>query len=279
MESSWSWIELFESIFADTFTKRAIGLLQQPTKVRTMKTQLEPMFRMPSDPADTMSDCLADSQGFPLRFDPNNHPAPPHGDGVQLEYRALPHYEGTLANRQQACRTQITQFERRLKHLEGTQKALKKRGQPFPDKDKQELDNIKNRALGKNQPIKITNEHELAFIFLQEFYKKESGCNIPKLDPGAILNIMTKASCFSNEMREQTKKVRDEVRNSWAHAVIENWDQIKLNAAFMEMYKLAQLVPDNQNLLMELDEDWKGAKTNGNNKTMSADEKSEKAFF
>ena len=49
--------------------------------------------------ADPFIDCLSDSKGEPLRFTPENQPTPPRGDGTQLCYRALPHYEATVKKR------------------------------------------------------------------------------------------------------------------------------------------------------------------------------------
>ena len=70
----------------------------------------------------------------------------------------------------------------------------------------------------KNQPIAINDEHEFSHLFLQEFYKKQPNCDISNHDPSAILNIFSKASFIDEDIRNQAAKVRDEVRNRWAHA-------------------------------------------------------------
>ena len=113
----------------------------------------------------------------------------------------------------------------------------------------------------KNQPIPIRNEHELAHLYLQDFYKKQPTCNILTLDAGAILNIMSKAECFSDAIKKQAVKVRDNVRNKWAHAVINEWSTTRLNVAFMELTKLAQMMPNSGGLIQELNEDLTGIKT------------------
>ena len=36
---------------------------------------------------------MVDSKGIPLRYTPDNLPTPPAGDGTQLSFKAIPHYE------------------------------------------------------------------------------------------------------------------------------------------------------------------------------------------
>jgi DNA-binding NtrC family response regulator len=71
---------------------------------------------------------------------------------------------------------------------------------------------------------------------------------------------MSKADCFNDSIKKQAAKVRDQVRNPWAHAVINDWSQTKLNDAFMEMKKLAQMLPNSVRVIQELDEDLTGSK-------------------
>ena len=67
-----------------------------------------------------------------------------------------------------------------------------------------------------NQPIPIKNEHELAYLFLEEAYNNLGGsCDISKLNMGAILTILSKASCFPKAVREKASVVMEEVRNNW----------------------------------------------------------------
>ena len=324
---------------------------------------------------------MCDSQGKELRFDPDNKPAPPQGNGVQLCYRALPHYETTVTQRKQHLLQQAQQKlqvdeqtflqaeinlknelepkktelkiiedkenvlkkeilslksspleptavkqrkDELQKNLEDVQKDLKdtlKVSNPLKAlKDKETeinreilalqstglapklidqgrkklqqdlekvihgLDEIRNKKdrvknlekqkdssfkrkesltkilQGKSQPIPIMDEHELAFIYLQEFYKKQAGCNIQNLDAGAILNILSKAACFPDNIRIQSAKVRDNVRNQWAHAVIQEWTPSKLMQSFNELKNLANMLPGNVGLIQELDDDLVGAK-------------------
>ena len=53
----------------------------------------------------------------------------------------------------------------------------------------------------ENQPIPINDEHEFAHLYLEEIYSILADCNILKLDMGAVVTILSKASCFSKEIR------------------------------------------------------------------------------
>ena len=105
---------------------------------------------------------------------------------------------------------------------------------------------------GKNQPIAIKNEHKFSHLYLQEFHKKESKCCITNLHASAILNILSKSDCFSDFVNVQASKVRDRVRNKWAHAIVENWTPTYFSESFDEINKLAKMMPNNNQLLKEL---------------------------
>ena len=65
----------------------------------------------------------------------------------------------------------------------------------------------------ENQPIPIKNEHELAYLFLEEAYNNLGGsCNISKLNMGAILTVLSKAPCFHRDLREKASLVKEKVR-------------------------------------------------------------------
>ena len=188
-----------------------------------------PFPALPSLSDISIADILADTQGIPLRFDPDNHPAPPRGNGFQLNYRALPQYEEAVKDRQALVQLLPKRIQAQM---------------PAP---------VKALLEGKNQPIPITNEHQVSYLYLQEYYKKQSPCDIQTLDAGAILNILAKASLSSQDTREQAAKVRDMVRNKWAHAVLKDWTDSMKDAAFTEMEKLAKIIPLHPDLLQELD--------------------------
>lgn len=109
----------------------------------------------------------------------------------------------------------------------------------------------------KNHPIPICDEHELSFLFLQEYYKKEDVCNISHLDPGAIFRILSKATCFPDHVKKAATELSP-IRNDWAHAIIFKWDEAKYQDAFVKMETLAILTPDNANLLKKLFKDKQG---------------------
>ena len=110
----------------------------------------------------------------------------------------------------------------------------------------------------RNEPIPIRNEHELAHLFLSEFFRRQKSCSIPSLDFSAILKILATASCFPKNVKMQAARVEDKVRGPWNLAVFGNWTKQKTKAAFAELECLALLVPNNQKTLSRLHEDSAG---------------------
>ena len=125
-------------------------------------------------------------------------------------------------------------------HLEQTQHSEKGAGTA----GKRDPERTKNSGLlqGRNQPIPIRNEDELAHLFLSEFYKKQQSCNISNLDLSAILKILRAASCFPKEVKVLASKVEDKVRQLWNLAIFEMWTEQRTNEAFAQLDRLAQLV-------------------------------------
>ena len=105
----------------------------------------------------------------------------------------------------------------------------------------------------QNKPIPVANEHELSRLFLQDFYSKELDCNINTIDPGGIFRVLKGASCFPDETKKRAEDAR-EIRNLWAHAVIEQWDEPQLDNAFSKMEALATAIPNNSRLIQKLKE-------------------------
>ena len=202
-----------------------------------------------TDPDAPFKACLADNNGQVLKFEPDNEAPPPQGRGTQLLYRALPHYEATFKNLQTERKQHIQKLKKQLEN--SRQKGHEKK----KIEDKIQLLN------SKSQPIPIIDEEEMAYLFLQEYYKKQPKCAISTLDPSAVLNILSKASSFALDIQRQAAKVRDEVRNPWAHAVIGDWQEAKMDFAFTEMEKLANLLPLSYqgDLLKALEDNKKGA--------------------
>ena len=177
------------------------------------------------NPDDPFAGCLADSKGNVLKFSPENEPPPPAGQGSQLNFRSLPHYVVTAQQLQSKRQQHLPKLRSELAH------AIK---HDAPEKRKLIEDTIK-LLQAKNQPIPISDEHEISYLYLQEYYKKHSKCDITKLDASAILNILSKSSAFTGCMKAQAAKVRDDVRNPWAHAIIDDWNDALMDGAFTEM--------------------------------------------
>ena len=104
-----------------------------------------------------------------------------------------------------------------------------------------------------NKPIPIRDEHELSRLYLQEYYKDELDCAISKVDPGGILRVIKNASCFPDNVRKLAEDVR-EVRNKWAHAVLEQWDDAMVKDAFTNMIAMAGAIPNNALCFQKSDE-------------------------
>jgi hypothetical protein len=152
-----------------------------------------------------LAGCLCDNQGNPLWNDPG---------GDQLCYKALPLYQSIIQKRKEMSEEDnlITDLRRRILEEE-------------------------------NQPIPITNEHELAHLYLGENFNRFSVCDISQLDLDSLLTIMGKASCFSTSIRAQAAKVKAHVMNSWMRIAIEEWSPEKTTLAFSEMKSLAESKP------------------------------------
>ena len=116
---------------------------------------------------------------------------------------------------------------------------------------------VQTNGANKNIPIPVTSEHELSRIYLQEFYSKEQDCSINQLDPGAIFRILKGASCFSAQIKAQAEVVR-EVRNQWAHAMMDKWDDKLFQDSFVKIEALANLLPNNLYMKRKLQDDKKG---------------------
>ena len=197
-----------------------------------------------TDPSNPFYDCLVDSQGIPLRYTPDNHPTPPAGDGTQLSFRAIPHYESAVKQRDQS--QGVIQHNLQCQFCQSQHKKVCKSCKCCP---------VGDLLKAKNIPIPIKDENELAHLYLQEFYNKQPSCNILNLDAGAILNILSKAECFPDNIRKQAARVRDEVRNKWAHAIVNDWTSTKLTDAFHEMTTFVKMLPTNAGVIQELKED------------------------
>ena len=135
---------------------------------------------------------------------------------VQLCYKALPHH-------QTFCQKRMSKLSRQRSK---NQSSLK---QFFRD---------------ENQPIPIKNEHELAYLFLEEAYNNLGGsCAISKLNMGAILTVLSKAPCFHRDLREKASLVKEKVRNNWLCSNKEAWTSEAASRATSEIEELLGMIP------------------------------------
>ena len=152
-----------------------------------------------------LTECLCDGSKLPLFHDPALAE-------VDLCYKAIPHYKSFVTKRE-------TLVNRRIK--EGKE-AEKKNQEKEKEKQKKKREQIEreiphqNRKFlkGDNQPIPVKNEHEFAHLYLEEIYNILPSCNILELNMDARLTILSKASCFSGDLRKQALLVKG-VRNKW----------------------------------------------------------------
>ena len=95
---------------------------------------------------------------------------------------------------------------------------------------------------GDNQPIPIKNEHEFAFLYLDEAYRHFPMCDILELNLDALLTILSKESSVPEKVREQAKAVR-ELRNKWLCSDIDFWTADNTAEAISCITHFAQLIP------------------------------------
>ena len=185
---------LIEHLSSTPERRRAIKIMDilnvhLPSLMRTyIRTKLEAHFHSLPTTAEGM---LADSSGNPLRFDPDNEPPSPLGNGVPYCFKALPHHSDR-----------------------------------------------------KNTPAIVNNTDELARMYCQEFWKTKI-FTISTADSSSLLNILSKASCFSGQVQKAAAGVR-EVRNHWAHHDYTVWTQTEYKDALDTIMDLVSELPDNQ---------------------------------
>ena len=163
----------------------------------------------PSESLGKMSECLCDEEKMPLVQDCASSPD-------FLCYKALPQYGKFVGSREEKMK-----FE--------------KMGRTIPNKYNKFL-------TGDNQPIPIKNEHEFAHLYLEEVYSNLSRCNILELGLDALLTILSKASCFPEELRKQALIVR-QLRNKWLCSNSDYWTKDESSKALEQLSQLARMIP------------------------------------
>ena len=161
------------------------------------------------DMLDPDFECLADEKKIVLLRDPSS-------SQIELCFKALPHYDSFVKQRDVKVKQRNIKFHTK-----------------FPP---------------ENQPIPIKNEHEFAHLYLEEAYSHLSGCRILELNMDAILTILSKASCFPENLRKQASAVKD-LRNHWLCSTLDHWTKNNTTEAMAQLTQLAQMVPGAQQAL------------------------------
>ena len=169
-------------------------------------------FQVPH-PYDPDFECISDDQRTPLqtyfkrdfKIDPTKS---------QLCYKAIPHHRTLTQKRTDKLR----------------QNKIK-----IPESEKHLLE-------GDNQPIPIKNEHELAHLYLDQVYSKLVGCDISTLNMDAILKIVSRASSFQHDLREQASIVQKEMRNKWRCSNTDIWTEKETDKADLGHGTRAQVI-------------------------------------
>ena len=110
----------------------------------------------------------------------------------------------------------------------------------------------------------VISHHDLAKLYLKPFMAKFSFITDESFDASAGLSILKSCSLFPQDLRDAADIVRDDVRNSWGHYNLSEWDVNKFSDCFQQIKDLVTKMnlsaPDEQKLLNEI-EKWE---TDGN---------------
>ena len=85
---------------------------------------------------------------------------------------------------------------------------------------------------------------EFARLYCQEFLKNKE-FHLATADSSSLLNILARASCFPEELRQKAGKVRDEVRNFWAHHDYTVWTEAEYRKTLETVMDLVNSIPTN----------------------------------
>ena len=88
---------------------------------------------------------------------------------------------------------------------------------------------------------------EFCLLFCREFVKSQQ-LTLATADSSSLLNLLTRASCFPRAVREAAARVRDEVRNLWAHGNYETWSWETYSRSLDILEELVVLLPNHQDL-------------------------------
>ena len=193
-----------------------------------------------SDPLQNLTECLCDDEKMPLLFYPCFKIT---SRKVEFHYTALPHYKTFVRKREEKVKERMTTKEQLKTELKLKLKLISE----IPEIPEQNREFLK----GDNQPIPIKNEHEFAHLYLEEAYSHLAGCDILELNMDANFIILSNASCFGEDLRQQASIVREE-RNKWLCSIMDQWTKDKTSEVLTAIMRLAQMIPGGQQSLKSL---------------------------
>ena len=98
-----------------------------------------------------------------------------------------------------------------------------------------------------NTPVVIHNVDEFCLLFCREFVKSQQ-MTLATADSSSLLNMLARASSFPLAVREAAARVRDEVRNLWAHGNYQTWSWETYSRSLHILEDLVVLLPNHQDL-------------------------------
>ena len=102
---------------------------------------------------------------------------------------------------------------------------------------------LPDHATRANSPVAIQGVDQLARLYCREFMRNQA-VTLATMDSSSLLNILTKASCFPGPVRRAAARVRDDVRNRWAHDPYEAWTWEAYSRALDIVADLVILLPE-----------------------------------
>ena len=102
---------------------------------------------------------------------------------------------------------------------------------------------LPDHATRANSPVAIQGVDQLARLYCREFMRNQA-VTLATMDSSSLLNILTKASCFPGPVRRAAARVRDDVRNRWAHDPYEAWTREAYTRALDIVADLVVLLPE-----------------------------------
>ena len=96
-----------------------------------------------------------------------------------------------------------------------------------------------------NTPVTVDNTDQLALLYCREFVRTR-GLTIGTADSSSLLNMLARASCFPSPVRVKAARVREEVRNLWAHGDHNIWTRDVFITSLSVLMELVVHIPNHQ---------------------------------